>query len=179
MSGLLFGVATPAEERGRTASSTVRKADFCGCNSPLSSETRSDSPLNESESRPRAPTTEFKPCFGADDWRTAAIGVGFLCDSVFSAPVSAKAVAARSARRNFINLSGDRLLSIELATTAAAALDSSANRDSLGNAATAFRLPPAIPIFRQTWLAVRAIALAFSPHQKCSIAIQDEHTVPL
>ena len=84
-----------------------------------------------------------------------------------------------SARRNFINLLGDRLLSIEVATTAAAALDSSANRDSLGNAATAFRLPPAIPIFRETWLAVRAIALAFSHHQKCSIAIQDEHTILL
>ncbi|PYI70795.1 MAG: hypothetical protein DMF08_10430 [Verrucomicrobia bacterium] len=82
-------------------------------------------------------------------------------------------------RRNFINLSGERLLSIEVATTAAVALDSSANRDSLGNAATAFRLPPAIPIFRKTWLAVRAIALAFSHHQKCSIAIQDEHTIPL
>src|ERR1041384_1590758 len=41
-----------------------------------------------------------------------------------------------------------RATDIELATTAAAALDSTANRDWLGNAATAFRLPPAIPVFR-------------------------------
>src|SRR5438045_9788180 len=109
MSGLLFGVATPAEERGRTAASTVRKADFCGCNSPLSSETRSDSPLNESESRPRAPTTEFKRCFGADDWRTAAIGGGFLCGSVLSAPLAARAVRASSQSDTSTNLWGDRL----------------------------------------------------------------------
>src|SRR5919106_5150908 len=84
VSGLLFGVATPAEERGRTASSTARKADFWGCNSPLFGEPRSDSPLNESESRPRAPTTKFKPCSDPDDRRGAGVGVGFFCGSVFS-----------------------------------------------------------------------------------------------
>jgi hypothetical protein len=41
----------------------------------------------------------FKPYSGADDRRRAAVGFGFLCDSVFSVPACAQAVAAQTARK--------------------------------------------------------------------------------
>src|SRR5262249_40156665 len=63
----LFSVPPSDEEPRKSASSAARKNDFCGCNSPLASETRSDCPLNESESSPRVPTTKFKPPFGVED----------------------------------------------------------------------------------------------------------------
>src|SRR5882724_1639836 len=63
VSPCLFGVAPCDEEPGKNASNAARKNDFCGCNSPFSGETRSDCPLNESESRPRAPTEKSKPLF--------------------------------------------------------------------------------------------------------------------
>src|SRR5438874_7355681 len=103
VSVFLFGVALGDEERGTSASSAARKTDFCGCNSPLAGETRSDCPLNESESRPRAPTTKFNPCFAAGNGTTAGVGVPLRCDTVFTGLVPANAVAARSARQKPIN----------------------------------------------------------------------------
>jgi hypothetical protein len=60
-------------------------------------EAKSDSPLKESQSRPRAPTMNFKPYSGADDRPRTAVGFAFLCDSVFSVPACAQAVAAQTA----------------------------------------------------------------------------------
>src|SRR5206468_6039114 len=63
----LFGVATGDGIRGRRKSSTARKTDLLGCNSPSRAERRSDCPLKESESSPRGPTEKSKPRFAAGD----------------------------------------------------------------------------------------------------------------
>src|SRR4029077_2614292 len=93
VSVFLFGVALGDEERGKSASSTARKTDFCGCNSPLSGETRSDCPLNESESRPRAPTTKFKPC-----WAGVVLACP-LCDCAFAGHIGLKMPKTKSTKK--------------------------------------------------------------------------------
>jgi hypothetical protein len=60
---------------------------------------KSDSPFKESQSRPRAPTINFKPYPVPDDRRGVAVGFGFLCDSVFCVPASAQGVAAQTASK--------------------------------------------------------------------------------